>query len=68
MSTLLDGCSTSSKIRALLASRGATQTDLSKLLGVSRETVINRLNDNRWDVKELETIAKAYGIEKQDLI
>jgi transcriptional regulator with XRE-family HTH domain len=68
MGNLLEGCNTSEKIRALMASRRVTQTEMGELLGVSQATIINRFADNRWDVKELEAIAAKYGVDKSDLI
>jgi hypothetical protein len=60
MNGLLDGCNTSSKIKALI--------DLAKLLDLVPSAIGSRIADNRWDVKELEKIADAYGVSKQDLI
>ena len=68
MDSLLEGCDTSAKLRAFMAARRITQVELASLLKVTRETIINRLTDNRWDVKELEIIATRYGINKSDLI
>ena len=68
MSSILEGCNTSSRIRALLASRKNSQDDLAKLFGVGRLTITLRLKQNSWSVKELEKIAEKYGVDKQDLI
>lgn len=68
MGDLLEGCNTSGKIRALMASRDLNQGDLAKLLELSPATIVNRLDDNRWSVKELEKIAAEYGVNKADLI
>jgi hypothetical protein len=68
MNGLLDGCNTSSKIKALIASRNHTQNDLAKLLDLVPSAIGSRLVDNRWDVKDIEKIAEAYGVNKQDLI
>ena len=68
MGNLLDGCNTSAKIRALMASRRVTQEEIATLLDFSQSTMVNRLTENRWDVKELETIAATYGVDKSDLI
>ena len=68
MNGLLEGCNTSSKIKALIASRNHTQNDLAKLLNLVPSAIGVRIADNRWDVKELEKIADAYGVSKQDLI
>jgi DNA-binding XRE family transcriptional regulator len=68
MNKLLEGCNTSAKIKALIASRNHTQNDLAKLLEIVPSAIVARITDNRWDVKELEKIADAYGVNKQDLI
>ena len=68
MNNLLEGCNTSSKIKALIASRNHTQNDLAKLLEIGASAIVSRITDNRWDVKEIEAIAEHYGVSKQDLI
>lgn len=68
MDNILEGCNTSAKIKALIASRDHTQNDLARLLDVGPSAIVSRIADNRWDVKEIEKIADAYGVRKQDLI
>ena len=68
MNNLLEGCNTSAKIKALIASRNHTQNDLAKLLELGASAIVYRITENRWDVKEVEKIAEHYGVTKQDLI
>lgn len=68
MSSILDGLSTTQKLKALMASRGVTHTDLAEVLGVSVPTIGNRFEVNRWNVEDLKKIATAYGVEVTDLV
>lgn len=68
MSSLLKGLDTSGKIKVLMAARDMTQNDLAVLLDVTRETIMNRFNANRWHVDDLNKIAKALDVRAQDLI
>lgn len=67
MDSITEGLNTSGKINALMGSRKVTQKDLAELLGVTSETISNRLAANRWDVKDLDRIAAAYNVDVQDL-
>jgi transcriptional regulator with XRE-family HTH domain len=60
---ILKGLDTSGKIKALMAPHKVTQKDLAALLNVTGETISNRLAANRWDVKDLEKIAKKFDID-----
>lgn len=69
MDSITEGLNTSGKINALMGSRTPkiTQKDIAELLGVTSETISNRLAANRWDVKDLDRIAAAYNVDVQDL-
>jgi transcriptional regulator with XRE-family HTH domain len=68
MDKILEGVDTSGKIKALMATRNLTQKDLATLLNVTGETISNRLAANRWDIKDLERLAKEYHLDTKDLI
>jgi transcriptional regulator with XRE-family HTH domain len=68
MNGILEGLDTTSRIKALIASRNITQADFAKTLSVTPETISNRMRTGKWDVAELKTIAAEYGIEITDLI
>lgn len=68
MNGILEGLDTSSKIKALMATRNLTQADIASLLEMTTETIRQRMNANRWEISELKKIAITYGIEVNDLI
>lgn len=68
MESMLTGCNTSEKIKALIASRNQNQNDLAKILGLSAPAIVDRISANRWDVKEIEKIAETFGIGPKELI
>jgi len=68
MNTVFNGLDTSDRIRGIIASRGKTQVELGKLLGLTPETISARMKYNKWEVEELKKIATEYGIETSDLI
>ena len=68
MTNWLIGLDTSGKIKVLLTAKDKTQADLATLLEVTRETINNRIEANRWHVEDLKKISEAYGIEITDLI
>jgi hypothetical protein len=68
MNKVFEGLNTSERIRGVIASRGRTQVDLASLLGLTPETITNRMKLNKWEVEELKVIAGEFGIEPTDLI
>jgi len=68
MANLLEGLDTSAKIRGLIAAHQMTQAELGVLLNITRDTVLNHLAENRWDIKELNKIAEHFKIDTKDLI
>jgi transcription initiation factor TFIIIB Brf1 subunit/transcription initiation factor TFIIB len=68
MNTILKDQNTSSKIKALLAARNIPKADVAEILGVTVETIRNRMKNNKWDIGDIEKIASAYMVEKTDLI
>ena len=68
MNTVFYGLDTSDRIRGIIASRGKTQVELGKLLGLTPETISARMKYNKWEVEELKKIAAEFGIETADLI
>jgi len=68
MNGILEGLDTSSKIKALMATRNLVQYDIALLLGITTETVRQRMNANRWEVNDLKKMADAYGIDVTDLV
>lgn len=68
MNTVFNGLDTSNRIKGILASRGKTQVELGRLLGLTPETISARMKYNKWDVEELKKIAVEFGIETADLI
>jgi uncharacterized protein YjcR len=68
MNGLFEGLNTSDKIRAFKALRKVSDVDLSKLLGVSDETIRNWLKADTWDINDLKKISAEYGVELKDLI
>lgn len=68
MNSLLKGLDTSGKLRVLMAAKGITQAGLALLLDVTRETINNRFEANRWHVDDLTKIATILDVKPQDLI
>lgn len=63
MDGFLESETASGKIKALMGSQDVSQKELAAYLGVTDETIRNRLAANRWDVKDLIRIAKKFGID-----
>lgn len=59
---------TSEKIKALIGGRGDSYKDLAELLGVTSETIGNRMSANRWAITDVEKIAVRYGIDAVKLL
>jgi transcriptional regulator with XRE-family HTH domain len=68
MNGLLQGLSTSQKIKALLASRGISRSRLADTLGVHHQTIFYRLKHDRWDTRTIKKIAEAYNVRPEELI
>ena len=64
----MEALSTSEKIQMLMIRHKVTQNDLASLLGVTGETIHNRIAADRWDIKDLRKIAETYHINSKDLI
>lgn len=67
MDSILRGFNASEKIKAIMVTRKVTQADIANLLGVTSETISNRLAADKWDYKELDKIAEKYGVDPKDL-
>ncbi len=68
MNGIFENLTTSGKLKAFLAINGITQTKIGDLLGVSLETIRNRMVDDRWDINDLKKIATEYKIDVTELI
>ncbi len=68
MNGIFENLTTSGKLKAFLAINGITQTKIGDLLGVSLETIRNRMVDDRWDINDLKKIATEYKIDVPELI
>uniref|UniRef100_A0A6M3LL85 Putative sigma-70 region domain containing protein n=1 Tax=viral metagenome TaxID=1070528 RepID=A0A6M3LL85_9ZZZZ len=68
MNGIFENLTTSGKLKAFLAINGITLTRIADLLGVTLETIRNRMADDRWDVNDLKKIAAEYKVEIHDLI
>ena len=68
MDNLFEGLNTSGKIRLLMAAKDMTYQELSILLDVTRATINNRMDANRWDVDDLKLIADRLEVTPQDLV
>jgi transcriptional regulator with XRE-family HTH domain len=51
----------SRKIKAEMALKGYTETDLARELNMHRNTVSNRLIKDNWRLQELEHLATIFG-------
>ena len=65
MDGFLESETASGKIKALMGAQDVSQKELAAFLGVTDETIRNRLAANRWDVKDLVRMAKKFGIDPQ---
>jgi transcriptional regulator with XRE-family HTH domain len=68
MNGILESLNTTEKIKAILAVKNITQIDIATLLGVTPETIRNRMIASRWDIEDLKKIAAKCEIEITDLI
>jgi transcriptional regulator with XRE-family HTH domain len=68
MNGMLDGLNTSGRLRVLMAAKGLTQVDLAAVLDVTRETIVNRFDANRWLIDDLKKISDKYGVDVTELI
>jgi hypothetical protein len=68
MNGIFENLTTSGKLKAFLAINNITLTKIADLLGVTLETIRNRMADDRWDVNDLKKIAAEYKVEITDLI
>jgi transcription initiation factor TFIIIB Brf1 subunit/transcription initiation factor TFIIB len=68
MNGIFENLTTSGKLKAFLAINSITLTKIADLLGVTLETIRNRMADDRWDVNDLKKIAAEYKVEITDLI
>ena len=68
MDGILKDVDTSKKIKAIMAIKGLNKQVVADLLDVTEATIRNRLNDDRWNIKDLQKIADAYDVNVHDLI
>jgi hypothetical protein len=68
MNGIFQNLDTSGKVKALLALKNVTHVEISNLLGVTPETIRNRMVDKRWDIEDLKKIAKRCEIDVTELI
>jgi plasmid maintenance system antidote protein VapI len=68
MNNVLENLNTSEKLKVYMVAKKFGPAELATLLGVTRETINNRLDGNRWLISDLKKISNAYGIEVNDLI
>jgi len=71
MNGILEGLDTTGKIKVLMAAKGITQVDLSKVTGLSLGTISNRFDPEKkdqWRMDELKKIVDAYQVELTDII
>ncbi len=70
MDLILEGLSTSSKIKALMSSRTpeVTNLDLAILLDVTEQTIRNWIKADKWPSTCLKKIAETYEIDPGLLI
>ena len=67
MNNVLEGLNTSEKLRVFMAAKKFNPMDIANLLSVTRETVNNRLESDKWFIGDLKKIAAEYDIDIQDL-
>lgn len=68
MNDILEGLSTSGKIKAYLTVKGLTKHDLAKVLDVTYKTINNRMADDMWKTTDLKKMADLFQIDVRDLI
>ncbi len=57
------------EVRANMARRGRTQSDIATALGISQTAISRRLSGSvPWDVNELELVATALDVPLADLL
>ncbi|MDP3980433.1 MAG: helix-turn-helix transcriptional regulator [Chlamydiota bacterium] len=67
MNDFLEGVNASGKLRAVMAVKNKTQADIAVILGVTRETINNRLEADRWLLNDLKKIASVLEIDEHIL-
>ena len=68
MDSVFDNLTTSHRLKAIMAIRAITQSEIAKLLDCTDETIRNRLRADTWDINDLKKIVARYGIDLNDLI
>ena len=56
------------KIRHLLIDKDLTITLLADNIGISRQGLYNKINNNTWTVSDIYKVATVLGIDPKDLI
>ena len=56
------------KIRHLLIDKDLTITLLADSIGISRQGLYNKINNNTWTVSDIYKVATVLGIDPKDLI
>lgn len=67
MDDILEGLNASGKLKVVMTAKNKTQADIADILGVTRETINNRLEADRWLLNDLKKIASVLEIDEHIL-